>query len=56
MLRDMACSRSGHRAKLSVGVMSDHWDVGGNGHVASSGRLCRECSRGRRMLTPLWWY
>lgn len=32
--RDMAYSSSGHTVKLNVGVMSGHWDVGGNGHVA----------------------
>lgn len=41
VLMDMACSSSGHKMKLSVGVvgvMSGHWDVGGNDHVASSER------------------
>lgn len=39
-LTDMACLSFGHRMKLSVGVdvMSGHWDVGGNDHVASSER------------------
>lgn len=38
-LMDMACLSSGHRTKLNdvgVDVMSGHWDVGGNDHVASS--------------------
>lgn len=53
MPRDMAYLSSGHRMKLSVGVMSGHWGVGENDHVASSERWYRECSRGRQMLTPL---
>lgn len=42
VLMDMACSSSGHRMKLRsvgvAGVMSGHWGVGGNDHVASSER------------------
>lgn len=41
-LMDMACLSSGHRMKPNVGVgvdvMSGHWGVGGNDHVASSER------------------